>query len=77
MAKKRVRSSGSNVVGGLFSFVVWVTALLVSLAVGFGMVDGVLAVKFIPSVITVAAGWIVVILTVIGVILKITGEIGR
>ena len=73
MAKRR----GHNAVGGLLSFVVWVTAFLVSLAVGFGMVDGVLSVRFIPEVVTVAAGWIVVILTVLGVILKIIGEIGK
>jgi len=62
MAKK-----GSKVL----NFIAWLTGVLVSLAVGFGMIDKVLYIKWIPEIITVIAGWIVVVITVIGVILAI------
>ena len=55
----------------LVNIAVWVTGILVSLAVGFGMINGVLIVRWIPTIITVWAGWIVVILTVLSVILAI------
>jgi len=55
----------------LLGVVMWIVGVLVSLAVGFGMIDGVLVVRWIPSVITVIAGWIVVIGAIIGVITAI------
>lgn len=57
----------------LFNLVVWLTGILVSLAVGLGMADGVLIARklFIPLGVTIVAGWIVVILTVLSVILAI------
>ena len=58
-------------VSSLVSLAAWLTGVLVSLAVGFGMADGVLKVRWIPEVVTVAAGWLVVILTVVSVVLAI------
>lgn len=58
-------------ISNLLNLVTWLTGVLVSLAVGFGMVDKVLLVRWIPEVLTVAAGWIVVILTIVAVILVI------
>ena len=55
----------------IVNLVAWLTGVLVSLAVGFGMTDRVLTVKWIPEIVTVWAGWIVVILTITGVILAI------
>ena len=55
----------------LLAFVAWLTGVIVSLAVGFGMIDGVLSVRWIPEIITVIFGWIVVATTIIGVILAI------
>ena len=68
MAKKRPIST-------LVSLVVWLTGILVSLAVGFGMIDGVLSVKWILPVITMWAGWVVVILTLLSVILAIADKL--
>jgi|TARA_B100001971_G_C17780437_1_gene329478 hypothetical protein len=67
MAKRGARSALSGVV----NLAVWLTGILVSLAVGFGMTDGVLAVRWIPEVVTQVAGWIVIILTLISVVLAI------
>lgn len=53
----------------LLQLILWITGVLVALAVGFGMIDGVLGVRFIPVAITAVAGWIVVVLTVLSVIL--------
>ncbi len=55
----------------LVNLVVWLTGILVSLAVGFGMADGILVIRWIPDSITVIAGWAVVILTLLGVILAV------
>ncbi|MDP2628363.1 MAG: hypothetical protein Q8P15_00505 [Nanoarchaeota archaeon] len=57
--------------GMVLNFVAWLTGVLVSLAVGFGLTDGVLYVKWIPLVVTQVAGWIVVITTLVSVVLAI------
>ena len=62
-------------VSKLISLVTWLTGVLVSLAVGFGMIDGVLPIRWIPEVLTVIAGWIVVVLTIVAVILVITDRL--
>jgi len=67
MAKKIRR----GLFGGLITLVLWVVGILISLAVGFGMVDGVLSIPLIPSIVIAVAGWIVVLLTIIGAVLKI------
>jgi len=55
----------------LVSLVAWIVGVLVSLAVGSGMIQGVLNVPGIPSIITVVAGWVVVVGAVISIILAI------
>ena len=55
----------------IVNLVAWLTGVLVSLAVGFGMADQILTVRWIPTIVTVWAGWIVVILTIASVILAI------
>ena len=49
----------------------WLTGILVSLAVGFGMINEVLTIPSIPEIITVVAGWIVVVLTLASIVLAI------
>ena len=56
---------------GLLDVIMWIVGVLVSLAVGFGMTSGNLSIPYIPSIITVVAGWIVVIGVIIGVIMAI------
>jgi len=58
----------------LMDVVMWIVGILVSLAVGFGMTDKVLVVRWIPPIITVIAGWIVVIGTIIGIIMALTNK---
>lgn len=57
------------------NLIVWITGVLVSLAVGFGMAQGTLTVPWLDAinagVLVVFAGWIVVILTIVGVILAL------
>lgn len=55
----------------LLSVVMWIVGVLVSLAVGFGMTSETLTIPFIPAIVAVIAGWIVVIGTIIGVILAL------
>lgn len=58
----------------LLSLLIWITGIFVSLAVGFGLIDGVLTARLIPLGITVAVGWIVLILTLIMVILQLAKQ---
>ena len=77
MAKKRgsiVKQLGSPL-GSLVNLVLWVVGILVSLAVGFGMINGILTVLYIPDSVTVTAGWIVVILALAGALLKIIDKL--
>jgi len=55
------------------SFVIWLTAVIVSLSVGFAMISGTLTLPYWLGGSTVAmiAGWIVVISTFIGVLTAI------
>lgn len=66
MAKKGIIST-------LVAIAVWLTGVLVSLAVGFGMIGGKLT---LPSwlggaALAMIAGWVVVILTFVGIILAL------
>jgi len=52
------------------SFVIWLTGIIVSLAVGFALIGGTLAVPYI-GVVNVIAGWVAVITTLISLVLAI------
>jgi len=58
-------------IANLVNLGAWLTGVLVSLAVGFGMINEVLTVPSIPEIVTVIAGWIVVILTIASIVLAI------
>jgi hypothetical protein len=57
----------------LLNFVAWLTGVIVSLSVGFAMIDNILSLPSYLGGTTVAmvAGWIVVITTAITVVLAI------
>jgi hypothetical protein len=55
----------------LFSILSLLVGAIVSLSVGFGMINKVLTIPAIPSVITVATGYIVVLATFLTVILAV------
>lgn len=49
------------------NFIFGLTGILVTLAVAFGLIGGGLTIPFIPLIVMQVAGWIVVVLTLIGV----------
>jgi len=57
----------------LVNLAVWLTGVIVSLSVGFAMIDGVLSLPswLGGSLVAAIAGWIVVVLTVLSVLLLI------
>jgi hypothetical protein len=59
----------------LVSLAAWLTGVLVSLAVGFGMADKILTIRWIPDIITVYAGWLVIVLTIISLVLAIANRL--
>ena len=69
MAKRK--RGGDNILTSLWSLIAWLTGILVSLAVGFGMISGTLTIPSIPIIVTAVAGWIVVVLALLGAVLKL------
>ena len=65
----------SGPISMLVHLAVWLTGILVSLAVGFGMTGKTLMIPYIPDAVTVVAGWIVVVLTLISIILAIADQL--
>ena len=62
-------------VKNLLNFVAWLTGVLVSLAVGFAMIGGSLTIPWLDSigigVVTMVAGWVVVITTLLSIVLAV------
>ena len=75
MVVKKAVEAAKSPLKTVWALAIWITGVLVSLAVGFGMIDGVLTVRYVTSAVTLAAGWIVVVLTVVGVVLAIIDKV--
>lgn len=56
--------------GKVLNFIAWLTGVIVSLAVGFALIGGTIAVPYI-GIVNVIAGWVVVVTTIISLILVI------
>jgi hypothetical protein len=58
---------------GLVNLAAWITGILVSLAVGFGMISKTLTIPWAGNLFGIVpiAGWVVVILTLVSIILAI------
>jgi hypothetical protein len=52
----------------MVALAIWISGVIVSLAVGFALKNGVIAVPAIGNTINMLAGWVVIVLTVLGVI---------
>jgi len=57
--------------GNLVGILAWVVGIIVSLAVGSGMIDSTLRIPAIPEIITIIAGWVVVVGAILSIILAI------
>lgn len=66
-------------IANLVNVAAWLTGVLVSLAVGFGMAQKTLTIPWLDAigaaVLTQIAGWIVVILTIVSIILAIANKL--
>ena len=58
-------------VAKLLNIVAWLTGIIVSLAVGFALTGKTLTVPWLPSIVTVVAGWIVIVTTLVSVVLSV------
>ena len=62
-------------VKNILNMVAWATGIIVSLAVGFAMIGGSLTIPWLDAVgagvVTVLAGWIVVITTIISSVMAV------
>ncbi len=55
----------------LVGIIMWIVGVIVSLAVGSGMINGTLIVPVIPAIVTVISGWVVVVGAIISIVLAI------
>lgn len=53
----------------LMHVLMWIGWVLVSLSVAFGMIDGILSVRFLPISMTAVVGWVILVLTIVTVLL--------
>ena len=61
-------------IGNLVNLGAWLVGVIVSLAVGFGMINEILTIPYVQPVVPIA-GWIVVVLTIASVILAIADRL--
>ena len=73
-AKKNIDAITKSPVSSIVNILVWLTGVLVSLAVGFGMVSGDLSIPYIETIVPFF-GWVVVGLTLLSVILAILDKL--
>jgi hypothetical protein len=57
----------SNLIGVL----TWIVGIISALAVGSGMIDETLIIPAIPAIITIVAGWVVVVGAILSLILAV------
>jgi hypothetical protein len=61
-------------IANLVNLGAWLVGIIVSLAVGFGMINEVLTIPYVQVVVPIA-GWVVVVLTIASVILAIADRL--
>jgi len=64
----------ANAMGKTINFVAWLTGIIVSLAVGSALIDSTISAPLVGTLVNVIAGWIVIVLTIVGVILAIANR---
>ena len=52
-------------------WILGIVSLLVSLGIGFAMIGGVLPIPYIPAIVMVIAGWVVVIGVLLGLLMAL------
>ncbi len=75
VSKKQCNTKSA--LGKLLSFVGWLTGVIVSLAVGFGMIGETLSIPQIYPEITIFFGWVVVVTTILGALLAIIHKLSK
>jgi len=56
---------------GFGKFLAWLVGLIVTLSVGFALTGETLTVPFLPGIVTVVTGWILIIAAVLTVIMAV------
>lgn len=73
MAKKTKKVKATTSIAAVIA---WIVGVLVSLSVGAGMANEILTLEtlYIPAIVTVVAGWIVIVGTILSVVMAIFGK---
>jgi hypothetical protein len=74
--KSKVVKTAEKGTAKIAGILAWIVGVLVSLSVGAGMVNAVLTLEtlYIPVIVTVVAGWIVIVGTILSVIMALFGK---
>jgi len=62
----------------IVNIIAWATGIIISLAVAFALIKGTLDLEpYLPAIVTVIAGWIAIITTLLGVVLAIIDGLSK
>jgi len=59
----------ANEFKNILSFITWLTGIIVSLAIGFAMINKYIIIPHIPIIVLIVAGWFVIVTTLISIAL--------
>lgn len=68
---------GKKLLPRLIGWVVGISLTIMSLAVSWALIAGALFVPKVPTWLTMSAGWVLFVLTLIGVVLGIVGAVKK
>jgi hypothetical protein len=71
MADEMIKDESGKVKNSLLKFLTWLTGVIVSLMMGFAMINRYIIVPHVPILAVIIAGWAVLIVTVLNIILAI------
>ena len=55
----------------ILNLLIWLVGLVVTLAVAFGLIGKSLTIPYVPEIVTVVVGWVVVVTAIIGGIARL------
>jgi hypothetical protein len=71
MAEEKVKDEPVKVKSNLLKFLTWLTGVIVSLMMGFAMINRYIIVPHVPITVVIIAGWAVLIMTVLNIALAL------
>ena len=71
MTEEKIKDETIKVKNNLLKFLTWLTGVIVSLMMGFAMINKYIIVPHVPILAVIIAGWAVLIMTILNIILAV------